>query len=637
MAQATTFFDRQAAARRSSRRLVLLFGIAVLAVLVAVNLVVLFLLGGLSTEPGSGAPGPIILTTSLLVLAVIGGAVLVKQAQLRKGGSHVAEALGGARVTEDARDPQLRRLRNVVEEMAIAAGVPVPAVYVLEHEDGINAFAAGHSASDAAVAVTRGALDRLNRDELQGVIAHEFSHILNGDMRLNLQLMGWLFGLLVLAIVGQRLMRSASLSRDRNAGGAVMFGLALFALGYIGVFFGHLIKAAVSRQREYLADASAVQFTRQTQGLAGALKKIAAVPQGSRLHSADAEDVSHMLFAHGLRSRLFATHPPVLRRIAALEPGFDPTAFKQAARPLASRYDGRQLDADLPVAGLAESADRPAPSPAPSTSGPTSSATADIGRLDVAHVQLARQLRGSLPDALVNAAHTPSGALALLLALLLDETPAVRAAQRQALVEQLGEPAAATADGLRDAVARLQSRQRVPLAAMAMPALRRLPMMRLHALRATVAALIQADGRITLREYVLGAMLEGQLDDLAHPRRASARATRRLDELGDDAALLLALMAGHSHDTEAAAHHAYRAAIADVLPAAPDYTFPTDWALRLDGALQRLDALVETDKAALVDALLRSLQTGSRLDDDAFELLRITAARLHIPLPPRLT
>lgn len=320
------FFEHQDKARNQTRKLVVLFTLAVVAIMVSVNLVLLAVFAYSNTEAMATQPSvlsreflmshlDVMLLISLLTGGLIGMASLIRSQKLKAGGSVVARQLGGTPVEPETRDPLKRRLRNVVEEIAIASGVPVPDIYVLEEESGINAFAAGYSTSDAAVAVTRGTLETLNRDELQGVIAHEFSHIHNGDMRLNIRLMGILFGILALTIVGRILMYSGHGGRGRKGGGGVVFaGLAIMLIGYIGVFFGRWIKASVSRQREYLADASAVQFTRQPQGIGGALKKIAAAQAGSKLE-ADTEEVGHMLFASGLASRMMATHPPIIEQI----------------------------------------------------------------------------------------------------------------------------------------------------------------------------------------------------------------------------------------------------------------------------------------------------------------------------------
>jgi Zn-dependent protease with chaperone function len=322
------FFARQAATRRQSRWMVFLFILAVVAIVIAIDFVVVVTVAILSVQDDGGllvSPDmsvwrypTIILFTSLFVLGTIGISSVARTVSLAAGGSRVAEQLGGTRVGADTADPLKRRLRNVVEEIAIASGVPVPQVYVLEREAGINAFAAGYSAANAAIAVTRGALVNLDRDELQGVIAHEFSHVLNGDMRLSTRLIGLLFGLTVIAMIARTILRVMPRGGDsgRKSGGGlgviIVAALIVLALGWIGLFFGRLIQAAVSRNRESLADASAVQFTRDPTGLRNALVKIGALGAGSRFSDADAEEVAHMLFAPGIR-RAFATHPPLER------------------------------------------------------------------------------------------------------------------------------------------------------------------------------------------------------------------------------------------------------------------------------------------------------------------------------------
>src|SRR5512138_3548387 len=329
------FFARQTETRTLSRRLVVLFVLAVIAVVAAVDLVMLLAIG--ATRPASdgvympnaawyAAHPQALIGCSLIVLGIISLASLYKTSVLSSGGGGaVARELGGVRVSADTTDPTQRKLLNVIEEMAIASGVPMPEVYVLEQEAGINAFAAGHNPSNAAIAVTRGALMTLDRSELQGVIAHEFSHVLNGDMRLNIRLMGLLFGLFVIAIIARTVMRVAPRGRDQKGLGPaiILVAFAVLVIGYVGLFFGRMIQAAVSRRREALADASAVQFTRDPTGLRNALVKIGAASSGSRLSHPEVDEVAHMLFAPGM-SRLFATHPPLLERLKAIDPQFDP-------------------------------------------------------------------------------------------------------------------------------------------------------------------------------------------------------------------------------------------------------------------------------------------------------------------------
>ena len=272
------FFEHQERAKKKTKLLVGYFAIAVACIIASVYLASLLIFYGTRSQqqPGTATPDLVLWDPKLFLYVVLGTLAVVaigslyKTAALAKGGSAVAESLGGRLVAPNTTHPDERRLRNVIEEMAIAAGVPVPKVYVLDNEPGINAFAAGHAPGDAAIGVTLGCMTLLNRDELQGIIGHEFSHILNGDMRINLRLMGVIFGILCLAVIGRVLIYSRG-DRDRNP--LMLLGLALIVIGAIGVFFGRLIQAALSRQREFLADASSVQFTRNPAGLSGALQK----------------------------------------------------------------------------------------------------------------------------------------------------------------------------------------------------------------------------------------------------------------------------------------------------------------------------------------------------------------------------
>jgi Zn-dependent protease with chaperone function len=415
------FFERQHQVRRLSWQLMLLFAVAVVGIVAVVDLAAIVAFKDAAAQPGTRVP--LIAMASLVTGAVIGLASLGRTIGLRRGGgAKVASQLGGVRVPENTTDPQLRRLRNVVEEVALASGVPVPQVYVLKHEAGINAFAAGWSPADAAVAVTRGALERLNRNELQGVIAHEFSHVVNGDMRLNIRLIGLLYGILVLGIIGRVLLRTGGRRRGSRGGSnpLPLIGLAMFVAGYIGVLVGRLIKASIARQREYLADASAVQFTRQTSGLAGALMKIAGLPESSTVADAKAEEVGHMLFGSASRRRsLFDSHPPLVERIRALDPSFDPARLAAAS----------QAWAGAPPSGLDE--DRAlgfTPPAAPAEVATSEIATAhvqpdtvaaSVGAPSPESYSMAGTILDQIPDALLDRARRVDTVLPLVFGLLL--------------------------------------------------------------------------------------------------------------------------------------------------------------------------------------------------------------------------
>ena len=346
------FFDHQRAAKGTTLKLVFLFAVAVVALVAAIDVAAVLALMYLSSdyqEIDASSMLAVVVVVSAFTLLIIAGGMLFKTLALRQGGAAVAASVGAVPVDPTTTDPQLRRFVNIVEEMSLASGVPAPRLFVMPREPGINAFAAGFTPADAAIAVTGGALAQLNRDELQGVIGHEFSHILNGDMRLNIRLIGLLSGILLIGMIGLRTLQFGGRGSDsKGALPFVVFAFAIMALGYIGVFFANVIKAAVSRQREWLADASAVQFTRQTDGLEGALKKIGGIPTGSRLRdSRNAAEVSHMLFGEGARrsfASLFATHPQLTDRIKALNPELQPWRNRCAATALRSpgpRWPGR--------------------------------------------------------------------------------------------------------------------------------------------------------------------------------------------------------------------------------------------------------------------------------------------------------
>lgn len=336
------FYEHQDLAHKQTKRLLFLFVLALLGLILLTAYLVAgigYTLGLYNARFESYQTGQSIWSISsqvfdwqylgaiaLAVLSLVLIASLFRMRQLSAGGKVIAEQLGGRLININQRDADEKILLNVVEEMAIASGTSVPSVYVIE-ESGINAFAAGFQSADAVIGVTRGAIKNLNRDELQGVVAHEFSHILNGDMRLNLRLIGMIYGIVIIANTGELLMHSTRRS-SRDRGTAISIGLALLVLGYLGVFFGNVIKAAISRQREFLADASAVQFTRSKEGISGALQKIGGYGESRQnLSHKKTSEISHMLFSQGLRfnffNKLMATHPPLQQRIRRIDPQWD--------------------------------------------------------------------------------------------------------------------------------------------------------------------------------------------------------------------------------------------------------------------------------------------------------------------------
>lgn len=652
------FFEHQQRARQRTTLAVLLFIVATLAVVAATDLMVLGTLAFLGTDPYAppsayfswvGSHPRALLWTSLGTAGLVAGASLYRMATLASGGSSVAQSLGGTLIDAGTRDPLRRQLINVVEETAIAAGVPAPQVYVLESEGGINAFAAGFSTSDAAIAVTRGTLEALTRDELQGVIAHEFSHILNGDMRLNMRLIGVSFGILVIALTGRMILRGLAHSRGssgRNEGQVLLLGMALglmlVAIGYIGVLFTRLIKAAVSRHREFLADASAVQFTRNPHGIAGALKKIAVSPLRATLANTESEEIGHMLIAErsGLFDALFASHPPILERIRTIEPSFDPAELEKIH--LAPMTSG--TPASPPAAPLSHAAQL-ALLPL--------SVIATIGNPGTAQLTVAAQRRDEIPRALREAAHSPQDALAVVLAVVLSQEALTRERQIAHLHTRIkmAPDSLTRLEALASHGARLEPAQRLPLLEIAFPALRQRPPEQLRALVVLVDELLRLDGQVSVLDYALGRLLRVQLTEALSPHiRRPRRSALKLHALRSEAQALFTVMARAGHDDEHTARAAFDAGMRRLLPmGTPDFAGitiettrgstpssdpTTDWITSVDNALTRLDFLPPAIKQALIEALVVTVSHDRQVTLGEAELLRVVCASLHCPLPP---
>ena len=654
------FFAQQELARTHTRRMLILFVLAVACIVVAVDVVLMIAFGAFGSRhhdagQGSGIQTQVMFWSSVLVLAVIGLSTLYKVSTLRGGGGVVARQLGATLVEANTKDFAHRRLRNVVEEIAIASGVPVPEIYVLEDEPAINAFAAGYTPADAAVTVTRGCLEKLNRDELQGVVAHEFSHVLNGDMRLNIRLMGVLFGILVIGILGRKILSGTTRSRD--SGGAVAFGIAILAIGYIGVFFGRLIKAGISRQREYLADASAVQFTRQTRGIGGALKKIGGLADGSKLASAETEEVAHMLFGDGVGySALFATHPPLQLRIKAIDPQFDPREFAAIAAAWSQPVQvGDEEGAEVSIAGFApaiaarasQAAARPALPVLPQANASLTLDAAQVapqaGAPTHSDIANAGAISRTIPERLRTVAYTADGAVQSIFALTLGASADLRSQQLRIVEKYYDAATRAGVETLAADMPQLHPLQRLPLAALAFPALRRRPRPQLQTFLLVLNQLIQADDHVEVEEYCLGKLVAVQVIDALDPSKARPTGSLKLPACAAELADVFAVIAEYGAnktgtDNTADAQRAYLLGMYEVLPdAIPAYAPPRDWSLALDRALPKLDTLAPAGKELLVRGLTRAIGADGVVTVTEAELLRTICATLHCPLPPMLT
>ncbi|MCA9229269.1 MAG: M48 family metallopeptidase [Planctomycetales bacterium] len=640
---ATEFFERQSEAHRSTSWLVAMFVLAVVGIVGMVSLATYAAVASFNensanheafgVEPVSPWTAPLGAGAATLVL-IVGGSWL-KVTQLSGGGTAVAESVGGKRIAPNTSDPLERRVLNVVEEMALASGVPVPPVFLLPQEQGINAFAAGYSPSDAVVAVTRGTAEQLSRDELQGVVAHEFSHILNGDMRLNIRLIGVLHGILLLGLLGRMLFRVAahsgrSSSKESNGGVIVllMIGLTLLVIGLLGTLCGNLIKAAVSRQREYLADASAVQFTRNPLGIAGALKRIGAAITGSRLQHPNAAEMSHMYFGQGVWegfTGLMATHPPLAKRILRLDP----------------QWDGKYPKPSSIGVGVVEVAGAAGLVGATATEGPFSveaveSAADQVGAPTEEHRVYAAHLIRELAAEIVEAARDPYGARAVIFALLLDSEAEIRAVQMKALSAATTPDIVEMTVKLTPAISQLDTRARLPLVDMALPALRSMTRSQYLEFSKAFQDLVRADNRLGLFEWTLHRILlrhlRPQFEKVAAPRIAYYG----LQRLAEPCSVLLSTLAYTSGTNKRAAQ-----AIADAaahLPRVAVEFLPVEQCglAPLEAALNQLVQVAAKHRRQLVEACAAAICADEEVNIREVELLRGISDMLDCPMPPLL-
>jgi Zn-dependent protease with chaperone function len=658
------FFARQDRARRNTHWLVFYFVLSVLLTIALVYVAFALMFLGKGEAQGLARFWNVQLfagvTAGTLLVILLGN--ITKMAALSKGGGAVARMLGGQLISSNTTDPDERKLLNVVEEMAIASGTAVPEVYVLPREEGINAFAAGHEAKDAAIGVTRGCMRLLTRDELQGVIAHEFSHILNGDMRMNLRLMGIVFGLLCLTIIGRILLYSSSRNsrysgyslgaRDsgRGANPLPILGLALIVVGSVGVFFGRLIKSAVSRQREFLADAAAVQFTRNPGGLAGALKKIGGLAYGSRLQSAHAEEASHMFFGNGLAEswlQAFATHPPLVTRIKAIEPDFDgsfprvtallqePTSPRTAAPavspPPSQAVQPPQL-ADL--LGTTRGVSSAVPPPLPGAQ-----LLQHLGMPQAGHLDFAVQLMASLPESVTASVRDPWSASALVYALLLSPEVQVRSKQLEALGTRLQTAIQRELGRLLPVVQSLDPLHRLPLVELAFPALRQFSPAQYLEFRTIIREIIESDQELDLFEFALQKMLIRHLDPHYRPVKRTVVQFYVLRPLWLDAMVLLSALAHVGQPESGQAERAFSLGLKSLAQGeAEERLLPIgDCNLtHIDRALDRFNQAALPIKKALLTASVQTVAADGKVQPREAELLRAIADALDCPMPPVL-
>lgn len=621
----SNFFSQQDLARRNTRLLVVLFSVAVLLLILLTNVIALVTLGFVNPETLKDnfdwhtLPWPVVSTISIVVIGAVSIAILLKWNALRHGGRAIAQSLGGERITPDSKDPLQRRLLNVVEEMALAANVPVPPVFLLP-EAGINAFAAGYSPADAVIGITRGALQQLSRDELQGVIAHEFSHILNGDMRMNIRLIAILNGILFIGHIGYYLLRSgstaqrASRSRDsKNGGGNIFFlALGLIIVGYLGSFLGNIIKAAVSRQREFLADASAVQFTRNSRGIASALKVIGSHSSHSRIMNRNADENSHLFFGEAISrwTSIFATHPPLAIRIKRLEPHWN-GKFPSARPPEQITTEVEQTAPKLTETPMTGTASQPVRSNSDAL------------------------LQVALPLLILHSSRQQQPACALICCLLLQSDFQVRAQQLAKIKELGGQDLLQQVDQLCDEVEQLSLLQQVQLMQRVIPALKTQSATEFARFSKLIQALVAVLPQPTLSVWLVGQFIEHTVaTEFDQTKLVRNYSSQNLIDVQPQVLMLLALISSVAGEHDAQ-QQAWRAAL-DRLKCGTDTTKPAVDFKALSTGLPTLLALPPQTKQQLWQAITACVQADDMVAMQEQALLLALALLLEIPYAPPL-
>ncbi|MCF4968980.1 M48 family metallopeptidase [Nostoc sp. CMAA1605] len=617
------FFEHQDRARQNTQQLLGLFTLSIAVMITAIYIAALFLF---RIAPRIWWEPQLFLSVASLTILAIALGSLYKVYSLRSGGAVIAQELGGRFLITELANPQEKQLLNIVEEMAIASGIPVPSVYILDQEMSINAFAAGFTINDAVIGVTRGSILALNRDELQGIIGHEFSHILNGDMRLNLHLVGMLHGILFIYITGRILWRFRSASREEKGLPLWSFGLALMLIGSIGLICGRLIKAAVSRQREFLADASAVQFTRNPDGIAGAFEKLQRLD--SRLISPHAEASSHMFFGNPLNSSfwegMFSTHPPLKERIRRVR-GLRIRDLAPAPSPVRHSHT-----ADSRTMGFAGG----------NTTITPEQVVNQVGTVAPEHFAHAQALLSKLPESLRSGVREQQSAMAIAFAFVLDtENPQIQARQIAWLRKVQPEEIVEQTLTLGNEISQLDPNLRLPLVDLTIPALRTFSAQDCLRLCKCIQGLIVATDSFSLWHFVVQIVMWHRLQSCIDPSATTKVEFTTIEEIWPDSINVLSAIArvGQSQPEDIA--YAFRSGVFRLPGAGQKGETYTPVACNLSvvkKSIERLRLTTPKLKQAIVDACAHTVLLDNQVTDGEADLLRAIAMTLDCPIPPFL-
>ncbi|MDB4756883.1 M48 family metallopeptidase [Mariniblastus sp.] len=668
------FFASQDKARGKTKILVFYYGLAMLMMMLIIYVVLAALLNIEATaNPGRvkmerGYTGIQWFHLEILVMVVFGVSLVVslssfwKLRELSGGGDKVASMLGGRRISQNTTDRNERVVMNVVEEMALASGIPVPPVFVLDSEPGINAFAAGYSPADAVIGVNRGTIETLNRGELQGVIAHEFSHILNGDMKINIRLIGVLFGIQVLAIIGFYTFRFAGLGAGRRGGDnkaaipIFVVGGVIMIVGFIGKICAGMIQAAISRQREYLADASAVQFTRDPSTIGGALKVIGAHASGTKLVTPDATQASHMFFAEGVVSNFnsMSTHPPLLDRIKRIDPTFSgqyssymkqrhKTSVKSRKRPSPPKDQKNPLDLleKLPLPGIGGAGVGPmgefaAGMPGAELAMNPVAMIAGIGMLGEDHVAHSQQLVEKIPASINTAVHDAFSGRCVVYAMLLDDDPVVHGKQLATIESVEGKPSVEETSRLVGIVNQMPQNQRLPCLEMVQGTLSQLSLEQYKRFGYCVFELVKADHKMDLFEFILQHLLLTHLDRRFGLRPATETRYKNMNQIKSHIELILSVLVYKGNEKKQEYVEAFQQAAQALGEGISWELTPRDRCnfQLLEQALTEANLASPAIKKQILHAAATAIAADGKITVDEAELFRAFAESIECPVPP---
>lgn len=642
------FFSHQEKARRYTRVLIAYYLIALIFIVTAVNVVVYYFFIFLEFYPYTPqnwfTEGVVYYLSMGTLLLILSGS-FYRWKKLKSGGHVVAEMVGASLIDSSTSDPQIRKFINVVEEMSIASGVPLPNIYVMENEQGINAFAAGYLPTEAVIVVTRGAIDSLNREELQGVVAHEYSHILNGDMQINIKLVAVLAGILMISLAGKMLthgrsstnrrsMHLSSSGRNSSVSALIILGFMLQLVGFIGVFFGRMIKAAVSRQREFLADAAAVQFTRNPQGIASALNKIVGASagflnNGSEIKDAHAEDMSHMCFSEALNmrfSKLLATHPPLVKRIERIYPGF---LSRVKARQMTEniRETNQQAFDSSDVLQSVSMLTSVSPMTSPVT---PKEVVSTVGLIDQAHIDYAQVVHESFSENLLKATYQKATAKAVVWALIVAR---MKKEDMAAANSCLGVEAAEAVGLYLSEIKQLKKSQQLPLFDLLLPGLKLMSKKEKVDFIEITEVLIKCDKRYSLFEFVLLSLLQQHLSSTAAENKKIKYYSFK--PLSEDLQLIFSVMAQSSGVSIAERESVYQKVAKGFF--IQDYKLLQMKVIsvtKIQKSMQKLSLLSPLLKRNVLEACADIVMGDGKIKTAEAELLRAISESLGCPMPP---